>query len=148
MRNGLEDLVLLEFYQRTKAQFIPYVARLYHQDADNQLVKRVQLDHRANLALTRGRAESMKTILERHGTALRRTAPLVYNHYMSSLALLEFSSGRRLKGFACSIQALIASPRTVRLWIIPFIGLFGNGLLAFVRNTRLRMRGKEQNTIQ
>jgi glycosyltransferase involved in cell wall biosynthesis len=146
MQNGLEDLFQLEFYKQSKAQFFPYVARLYHQDADNQIVKSLELDHRTNFTLTLGRAASIESIIERHGPALLQTAPRVYDHYISKLALLEFLSGRRRKGFAFSIRAIMASPWTIRLWVIPLLGLFGNDLLAFVRSARSRMRGKEQKT--
>jgi hypothetical protein len=146
MRNGLEDLSQLEFYKQSKAQFFPYVARLYHQDANNQIVKSLKLGHRTNLAQIRGRAESIEGIIERHGAALRRTAPLAYNHYISNLALLEFLSGRSLRAFAFSIQALMASPWTIRSWVMPLIGLFGSGPLAVVRKARLRIRGTERNT--
>ena len=148
MQDGLEDLFLLEFYKRSKAQFFPYVARLYHQDANNQIVKSLELDHRINPALTRGRVESMERIIERHGPAILRSAPLLYHHLISNLALLEFLAGRRRKGFAFSIQALFASPWTMRSWVVPVLGLFGNDFLAFVRNARLRILGREQRTTQ
>ena len=146
MQTGLEDLFQLEFYKQSTAQFFPHVARLYHQDADNQIVKSLELDHRTNIALTRGRAVSMERIIERHGPALLKTAPRVYDHYMSNLALLQFLSGRRRKGLAFSIRAIMASPWSLRLWVVPVLGLLGNDLLAFVRNARSRIRGREQKT--
>ena len=130
------------------ARFFPDVVRLYHQDADNQLVKSLGTDKMADFALARDRADSLAQLIARHGSAMRKMAPNVYRHYVSSLAVLEFLLGRRFRGLSFGTKALIVAPLSLRSWVVLFAGLFGSRFVGWLRAIHIRNRetGKKQES--
>jgi glycosyltransferase involved in cell wall biosynthesis len=145
MQNGLEDLLHFEFYKEATAQFFPDVVRLYHQDADNQLVKRLVSDKVTDLALARDRANSLAQLIARHGRAMRRVAPNVFYHYVSSLAVLEFLLGRRFRGIWFGLRAFVVAPLSLRSWVVLIAGLLGKGFVGWLRAIHIRKRADSKD---
>jgi glycosyltransferase involved in cell wall biosynthesis len=137
---GLEDLLLLDFYRSFKSRYFPMVARLYHQDAANQIVKMVTRDPHGQKAFTLERIATIEELLLRHGAALRRVAPREYWRYNNRLAVLLFSSGKRRQALRYSWEGLRMRPLNARSWAVPIFGIIGHRAVRGARSAMQRWR--------
>lgn len=132
---SLEAIYHLDFARHFLARSCPDVMRLYHQDADNQLVKPEAC--RA-LVSAPDQARGMEAILSRHGEALWTWAPKRYWQHVSGLATLHFLSGHRVKALHYAARCLRSKPLSVRTWAIVVFGLLGRRSLAWLKVSRSR----------
>jgi len=125
--SGLEDLYHLDFHKKFSSWVFHDVVRLYHQDADNQLAKRVRaFNPETDMSFVRDRAAILEQVLEIHGPALRKYGPGLFHQFVSRLAVLHFLTGHRTDGLQRSLQSIAAKPLRVKSWIVPVLGLFGS----------------------
>lgn len=137
---GYEELYLLEFHLRFRSRMFPDVCRLYHQDADNQLVKAATRDPQRDRQLARDRLVVIEAALARHGQAMRRMAPKTYWLTVSRAAVLNFAVGSRAKAIRHSMIGLRLRPFHPRSWAVPVFGLAGDGALRRGRQIARRLR--------
>lgn len=137
--SGLEELYHFDFYKNFRSRVFPEVVHLYHQDAVNQLTRRVSaFDPARDATFVRDRADILERVIAQHGEALRRHGPGLYRQYASRLAVLEFLLGRRGRGLRLSVEAFRMQPLSLRDWIIPLLGLWGPRPLLWARSVRNR----------
>ncbi len=139
-KKGYEELYLLEYHARYKSQVFSDVCRLYHQDADNQLVKAAAHDPRRDIRLARDRLAVLEAVLDHHGEALRRHAPRTYWQTASRLAALQFLVGERRRGLHYGWLGIRARPGHLRSWAVPALGLLGTGVLQRARSAAQRLQ--------
>jgi glycosyltransferase involved in cell wall biosynthesis len=139
----LEDLHCLDFHKRFRSKVFAEVARLYHQDADNQLSKkdvgenlaRQDVDGSArdtNFAMNRVRM--LESLVSVHGADMQRFSPTWLRQYISQLATSEFLLGRQRQGIQYSLQAIRALPWDYRSWAILLLG--ASGMIGPIRAAR------------
>jgi glycosyltransferase involved in cell wall biosynthesis len=138
---GLEDLYHLDFSKAFRPVICEDILRRYHQDADNQLVKRTaRFDDKLDTGFSRDRADVVTAALNVHGAALRQHAPWLYRQYLSRLLVLRLLCGDRGKALAVMKLALStggASPRDLLLFTV---GMVHPRLLAWLRSGKVRQR--------
>jgi glycosyltransferase involved in cell wall biosynthesis len=136
---GLEDLYHLDFNKEFVTEIHPEILRLYHQDAGNQLVKRVTaFDRGRDAVFARDRAEILEEALRRHGKALRRHAPLLFREFLSRLLVLNLLCGRRLRAIRTMWRAFIAGVAKPSHVVILLLGLWHPSMIAWARASKLR----------
>jgi glycosyltransferase involved in cell wall biosynthesis len=138
---ALEDLYHLDFNRAFSVVACPEIVRLYHQDADDQLVKRVaHFDKGRDLRFARERADVLLTAIRIHGEALRRHAPLLLEEFVSRLLVLRLMCGDRRKALGALGEGRrlgVRKPAHAGLFLI---GAADPSLLMFVRSMRSRRR--------
>jgi len=110
---------LLDFARQFRIRAHPQVLRLYHQDADNQLVQATRrLDPRHDQAFIADRANEYRRLIADHGPAVARLAPALYGEYLESAATTATMANRRWEAAGYALAALRLSPLRLRNWII------------------------------
>jgi glycosyltransferase involved in cell wall biosynthesis len=143
----LEDLHCLDFHKRFKSKVFAEIARLYHQDADNQLSKKdvgEKFPRPGMDAASRdndfaiNRVKMLECLVSTHGAEMRRFAPEWLRQYISQLATSEFLLGRQREGIHYSLQAIRALPWDYRSWAILVLG--ATGMIGPIRAARMWTR--------
>ena len=117
---------LLDFARGFRIRAYPDVLRLYHQDAENQLVRyHASLDPRRDAEVIRNRADGFSNLLAVHGAYLRRNAPRLYCDYLQSAAATSTMSGRRMAALGYALALVRRAPRLKRAWILLAASLVG-----------------------
>jgi len=132
-----EAIYHLDFARRFAVRTCPTVVRLYHQDADNQLMRP---DPQRSLRAAPDMARGLEAVFDRHGRPLSRWAPRAYSRHVSALATLQFLCGERVKGLRSSMRGLCDSPISPRTWVVLTLGLIGRRPLAWLQAQRIRRR--------
>src|SRR5579862_4482573 len=117
---------LLDFARRFRICARPEVLRLYHQDADNQLVRQiVRLDPRTDGKFIRDRADGFGDLLREHGAFVKAAAPRLYNDYLRSATTAAIMAGRRRAAFEYAHELVCRAPRQKTSWILLGASLVG-----------------------
>ncbi len=104
----------------------PDVLRLYHQDADNQLVAFTgRLDPRRDQAFIRDRANGFRNLLAEHGAFVAREGPRLYLEYLQSASSTATMANRRREAVSHAIELVRLSPGRLRSWILLGASLIG-----------------------
>jgi glycosyltransferase involved in cell wall biosynthesis len=104
----------------------PDVLRLYHQDADNQLVAFTsRLDPRRDQAFIRDRANGFRDLLAEHGAFVAREGPRLYLEYLQSASSTATMANRRREAVGHAIELVRLSPGRLRSWILLGASLIG-----------------------
>jgi glycosyltransferase involved in cell wall biosynthesis len=119
---------LIDFAFRFRIRAYPEILRLYHQDADNQLVRVTRrLDPRRDHAFITDRANEYRRLIADHRGALAHQAPALYGEYLESAATTATMANRRWEAFCYALTALRLSPLRLRNWVVlaaAFVGPF------------------------
>lgn len=119
---------LIDFACRFHIRAYPDVLRLYHQDADNQLVRVIRrLDPRRDQAFIVDRANEYRLLIADHRAALAQRAPRLYGEYLESAATTATMANRRWEAVSYALTALRLSPLRLRNWVVlvaAFVGPF------------------------
>ena len=129
----------LDMARAFRVQTCPEVVRLYHQDADNRVIRpsAAQMLHYADDG-----ARDLAHILAHHGDAFRRWAPTVFARMLQSGMLLHFLTGDRRAAIGYAVQRLRVRPVVTRTYVILIAGLLGPRPLAWLRTAWLRQAGR------
>lgn len=123
----------LDFMKHFNAYSFPDVVRLYHHDADNQLIKP---NTTRIIEGAKDQAFSGELVLKNHGESLKKYAPKVYERNISGLATLFFISGYRMIALKYSLTSLKNNILSIKNWVILLVGILGPKPLAFVKFLR------------
>jgi glycosyltransferase involved in cell wall biosynthesis len=135
----LEDKFHLDFAQRFNSRFHPDVLRLYHQDADNSLVKYLRtLDPLRDAEFVRDRCEGLGGLLREHGRALAAIAPAVRGDYLRMAAAAALLAGRRSAAFGYGCRLMAAQPLNPAGWKMAAASLVGPALALKLRHILTR----------
>ena len=125
----LEDKFHLDFAQRFNSRFYPDVLRLYHQDADNSLVKYLRaLDPLRDAEFVRDRYEGMGALLREHGAALAAVAPALHGDYLRMAAAAALMAGQRAAALGYGCRLVAAQPLNPAGWKMAAAGIVGQTL--------------------
>lgn len=130
-----EGMYHLDMARRFRVQLCPDVVRLYHQDADNQVVRPTSREMRAH---ARDGAREVEEVLARHHAALQQWAPTVFIRTVQSGMLFNFLAGRRGRALAYARWRFRLRPVSTKACAILLVGLLGPAPLAFLRATWIR----------
>jgi glycosyltransferase involved in cell wall biosynthesis len=126
---------LHDFAHRFRICAHPDVLRLYHQDADNQLVRfQARLDPWHDRDVIVDRADCFVSLLDEYGEFIRHRAPRLYGEYLQSAIATATMAGRRAAAIGYAIQLLRCAPMFRRTWILFAASIAGR------RAVRLRRR--------
>jgi glycosyltransferase involved in cell wall biosynthesis len=125
-----EGMYNLEMARRFRVQLCPDVLRLYHQDAENRVVRPTS---REMLAHARDGARDVEEILVRHRAALQQWAPTELSRIVQNGMLFNFLAGRRVRALMYARWRLGLRPVSPKTYAILLMGLLGPAPLAFVR---------------
>jgi glycosyl transferase family 2 len=107
----LEDKFHLDFARQFRSRLHPDVLRLYHQDAENSLVRYLKaLDPLADPAFLHDRANGFSALLRDHGPALRQISRALYGDYLQMAARSDLLAGRRKRALCTSLKLLVSQP--------------------------------------
>ena len=125
--NRMDDTkFLLDFAKQFRIWAYPDVLRLYHQDADNQLVDYTRrLDPRRDLVFIRDRANGFRDILAEHGAFVAREGPGLYLEYLQSASSTATMANRRGEAVGYALKLVRLSPIRLRSWILLGASLVG-----------------------
>lgn len=130
----LEDKFHLDFAKRFNSRFYPDVLRLYHQDADNSLVKYLRvLDPLRDAEFIRDRCDGLGLLLREHGAALAAIAPALHGDYLRMAAGAALMAGRRGEVFGYGCRLLAAQPLNPAGWKLAAASLAGPKLALALR---------------
>ena len=132
-----ETLYHLDFAQRYRTHTHPVVARLYHTDAGDQ--NSLVPNPRHWLRVAPDAATSLNEVIDRHGQALRRSAPRAYADILRIAAKFNFLAAHRGRGAAISLRLWSRRPFVPLSWIIFVFGMLGPMPLAWADGMRFRM---------
>jgi glycosyltransferase involved in cell wall biosynthesis len=133
---------LLDFARRFRVCAYPDVLLLYHQDAENHLVRFERLlDPRLHSEFIRDRADGFRDLLLDHGEFVARKAPRLYCQYLQSAAACAIMADRRRAAFGYAADLVRRSPGLPRAWILLAASLFGSRA-AILRRRLARISGK------
>jgi len=122
----LEDKFHLDFAQRFNSRPYPDVLRLYHQDADNSLVKYLRaLDPLRDGEFIRDRCDGLGCLLREHGRALTAIAPAVHGDYLRMAATAALMAGRRGAAFGYGLRLMAAQPLSPEGWKMAAASMVG-----------------------
>jgi len=122
-----EAKYLLDFAKRFRIRAYPDVLRLYHQDADNQLVRRLRrLEPRRDREIVLDRAACFRDLLSEHGAFLARRAPRLYRDYLESAATTATMANLRGEALTRAGELLCLAPGRPRSWILLGASLVGS----------------------
>jgi glycosyltransferase involved in cell wall biosynthesis len=131
-----EGIHHFDFARRFRALACPEVVRIYHQDADNRVMKAIGTRFVARY--TEAAYLEARQVLERHGAEWRTLAPRLLTAYYQRAALYAMLSGRRLEGARYSTRQLRREPRSLAAWGILAAGLIGPRALARAQELHAR----------
>jgi glycosyltransferase involved in cell wall biosynthesis len=133
----------LDMARAFRVQTCPEVVRLYHQDADNRVMRpsAAQMLHHAGDG-----ARDVADILAHHGDAFRRWAPTVFARMLQSGMLFHFLTGDRRAAIGYAVQRLRVRPVVTRTYVILIAGLLGPRPLAWLRTAWLRQAGRRSRS--
>jgi hypothetical protein len=134
---ALESIYHLDFARQFRTRACPDVVRLYHHDADNQLIRS---DIGRALLAAPDIARSMDILLQCHGKSLFTWAPRLFYKIQSGLATQFFLSGRRIQGLRYAMHCLQRKPLSMQTWPIVLFGVVGPRPLAWLQAERSRWR--------
>ena len=118
---------LLDFARRFRLCAYPEVLLLYHQDAENHLLRFKSLLHpRLHPEFIRDRADGFRDLLSDHGEFLTREAPQLYCEYLQLAATSATMADRRRAALGCSLELLRRSPVLPRAWVLLAASLLGS----------------------
>lgn len=127
----------LDLARAARVQACSDVVRRYHHDvADRITITTPERD----LRYAPDEAEDARTVLVKHGEAIRRFAPRTYWFLLSHAMMSSFLAGRRLDGIRYALRAWRMTPFAPRLYAIPLVGLLGPRPLAQFKNLWRRTR--------
>lgn len=130
---ALEPIYHMDFAARFRTGTSSSVVRLYHNDAPDQLTRP---NAARALSSAPDHVASLTAILERHGPALQRWAPVMLRNYTRGLAAQQFLAGRRLAGARTISRLMRSGDRSVAAWAILGLGLIDKRVLARVQARR------------
>ena len=113
------------------------VVRRYHHDALNQITRPTI---RRSLRYADADAADAARVLDLHGEALRRWAPMTHRLILSGGAIASFMAGRRMDGVRYSAAALRRQPLSLAVWARLLAGLLGGRVTAILLSTKAAMR--------
>lgn len=117
---------LIDFASQFRIRAYPDVLRLYHQDAENQLVRITRrLDPRHHQAIIIDRANEYRQLIADHRAALAEKAPALYGEYLESAATTATMAHRRWEAVGYALTALCLVPLRLRNWVILGAALVG-----------------------
>jgi hypothetical protein len=125
-----EGMYNLEMARGFRVQLCPDVVRLYHQDAENRVVRPTSHEM---LAHARDGARDVEEVLARHGAALEQWAPTELSRIVQNGMLFNFLAGRRARALEYARWRLGLRPVSAKTYAILLLGLVGPAPLAFVR---------------
>ena len=121
-----EAKYLLDFAKRFRIRAYPDVLRLYHQDADNQLVDRLRrLDPLRDRDIVLDRAACFRDLLREHGAFVARQAPKLYRDYLESAATTATMANLRGEALARAGELVRLAPGRSRSWVLLGASLMG-----------------------
>jgi hypothetical protein len=117
---------LIDFAKRFRISANPDVLRLYHQDADNQLVDFTgRLDPRRDMTFIRDRADGFRDVLADHGAFVAREGPSLYLEYLQSASSTATMANRRREAIGHALKLVRLSPGRPRSWVLLGASLIG-----------------------
>jgi glycosyltransferase involved in cell wall biosynthesis len=135
----LEDKFHLDFARRFRLRIHLDVARLYHQDSDNSLVRYLlHLDPVRDRAFVRDRANGFRALLAEHGREVARIAPGLYGDYLQQAATSAIYARRRGQALGYAVCLVARSPMRPRSWMILAASLAGAAATARLRDASRR----------
>ena len=138
----LEDKFHLDFARRFRLRIHLKVTRLYHQDADNSLVRLLRhLDPLRDRALILDRADGFRGLLVEHGAAVARIAPGLYGDYLQQAATSAVYANQRGKALRYALAFVVRSPASGRSWMILAASILGATSTARLRDALRHWRG-------
>jgi glycosyltransferase involved in cell wall biosynthesis len=118
---------LLDFARCFRLFAYPEVLLLYHQDAENHLLRfESLLDPRLHPQYVRDRADGFRDLLSDHGQFLAREAPRLYCQYLQLAAACATMADRRRVAFGYSLELLRRSPGLPRAWVLLAASFLGS----------------------
>jgi glycosyltransferase involved in cell wall biosynthesis len=130
---------LLDFARRFRIGARPEVLRLYHQDAGNQLVRKIaQLDPRRDGEIIRDRADGFRDLLRDHGAFVKKMAPRLYDDYLQSATTTAIMAGRRAAAFGYAVELIRQAPNQRRSWVLLCASVMGRAAVRLRRWTASR----------
>ncbi len=118
---SFESLYHLDFAHRFNTRTFPDVIATVHSDAGN---RGTTYSVRSLLSCASDNARSQRTLLERHGTALRRVAPSRWRRELRAAAILHFLAKDRRQGSRYALRLLREQQtfEVVALWALGLLG--------------------------
>ena len=117
---------LLDFARQFRIWANPDVLRLYHQDADNQLVDFTgRLDPRRHMNFIRDRANGFRNLLAEHGAFVAREGPRLYLEYLQSASSTATMANRRREAIGYALKLVRLSRGHPRSWVLLGASLIG-----------------------
>ncbi len=114
----LEEKFHLDFALLFRSRIHPEILRLYHQDAGNQLVRRLaRLSPRHDRHFLADRAQGLRLLLAIHGPALAREAPRQYRSYRLRAARTSLRAGRIAEAAGQLIGLGLRAAADPRAWL-------------------------------
>lgn len=130
---ALEPIYHMDFAATFRTATSPSVVRLYHNDAPDQLTRP---NAARALASAPDHVASLTAILDRHGPALQRWAPVMLKQYTRGLAAQQFLAGQRLAGARTISRLMRSGDRSLAAWAVLGLGLIDRRVLAHVQARR------------
>lgn len=125
----LEDKFHLDFARRFRSRFHADVLRLYHQDAENSLVKYLKaLDPAADAVFLQDRANGLGALLRDHGPVLRQVSRALYGDYLQMAAHSALLAGQRKRALGTALELLTNQPLRPASWKLLAGSVIGPGL--------------------
>lgn len=113
----LEEKYHLDFARRFRSRNFPDVLRLYHQDAENSLVRRGQsLDPKRDGAYLVDRSRGLLALLQDHGAALHQASPALFGDFLQLAGLSTLLEGDRRSAWRIALTLVMEQPRRLVGW--------------------------------
>jgi glycosyltransferase involved in cell wall biosynthesis len=110
---------LLDFARAFRIRAYPEALRLYHQDAENQIVRlQARLHPRRDREFVVSRADCFQHLLEEHGETVRRLAPRLYCDFLQSATTTATMAGRRGLAIGYALDLVRRAPKMRRAWLL------------------------------
>lgn len=139
----LEDKYLLDFARLFRTRICEDVVRLYHQDADNQIVKHVRkLDPVRDAEFIRDRVEGFRALLDEYGPILIERAPRQYGAYLQQAAMNSMMCRKRREAIGYAFRLVRHSPGVLRSWLVLISTFLGPGLVQSLKGMLSFVRSK------
>ena len=125
--NRMDDSkFLIDFARQFHIRANPDILRLYHQDADNQLVEFTgRLDPRRDRGFILDRANAFRDLLRDHGAFVACEGPRLYLEYLQSASTTATMANRRGEAVGYALALVRLSPARPRSWVLLAASVIG-----------------------
>ncbi len=126
-------LYQLDFAKLYRTWFREEILAFVHLDAPNRL-SQLRSGLKLSRILAAGLGKDMDAVLERHGDAMRRSAPRTLQKFCRVRATYHFLAGDRAAGIRQGLRCLRATPLRPQVWWLLILGAANASAFAKVRS--------------